>query len=157
MKQKWMVLLAVMLTISGMASAQAVTADSINALKKDNELLKMAIAINDEKLELAKLQNQLAEKNYNVEKTADASQKAASDNQDAAAVLTNDDQDKAKANKAKKSADNADKSASKARKAQDKLGDLNKDIDKLKKHIADSEQKLSSMGGTQYLHSSTSF
>lgn len=157
MKQKWMVLLAIMLTISGIASAQAVTADSINALKKDNELLKMAIAINDEKLELAKLQNQLVEKNYNVEKAADASQKAASDNQDAAAVLTNDDQDKAKANNAKKSADNADKSASKARKAQDKLGDLNKDIDKLKKHIADSEQKLSSMGGIQYLHSSTSF
>ena len=155
MKQKWMILLAGMLAISGIASAQAVTADSIAALKRDNELLKMAISINDQKLDLAKLQNQLAEKNSDVDKTADASHKAADNNQEAAAELVNDDQDKSKANSAKKSASSADKSASKARKAQDKLGDLNKDIDKLKKQIAASEQKLSSMGGSQYLHPST--
>jgi Mg2+ and Co2+ transporter CorA len=154
MKQKWMLLLAGMLIISGIASAQVVTADAIAALKKDNELLKMAISINDQKLELAKLQNQLMEKNSNVEKTADASQKAADNNQEAAAVLVNDDQDKAKASAAKKSANTADKNASKARKAEDKLGDLNKDIEKLKKQIAESEQKLSGMGGAQYLHAS---
>ena len=153
MNVKWITLMSAILLISNIVLAQAVTSDSINSLNNDNKLLRIAISINDKKIELAKLQNQLSQKNYNVESAAKASQKAADNNQDAATILTNDDQDKGKANKAKKAARDAEKSSSKARNAQGKLTDLTKDIERLEKEIADSEQKLINMGGSRYLHS----
>lgn len=153
MNVKWITLMSAILLISNIVLAQAVTSDSINSLTNDNKLLRIAISINDKKIELAKLQNQLSQKNYNVESAAKASQKAADNNQDAATILTNDDQDKGKANKAKKAARDAEKSSSKARNAQGKLTDLTKDIERLEKEIADSEQKLINMGGSRYLHS----
>ncbi|MEO7768519.1 MAG: hypothetical protein ABIS01_13910 [Ferruginibacter sp.] len=152
MNIKRITLMSAILLVSNIVFAQAVTPDSINVLKNDNKMLKIAISINEKKIELAKLQNQLSQKNSDVETTAKASQKAADNNQNSANILTNDDQDKDKANTAKKSARDAEKSSSKARNAQDKLTDLNKDIEKIKKEIDENEQKLISMGGSRYLH-----
>jgi|GEM_PF-3302121 len=148
-----MTLMFAIVIISNVVSAQAVTQDFISALSNDNTMLQMAISINDKKIEMAKLQNQLDEKNSDVKNSAKASQKAADNNQSAATVLTNDDQDKRKAKAATKAARKAEKSSSQARNAKDKLVNITRDIEKLKIEIADSEQKLKAMGGSKYLHS----
>ena len=148
MKKKWYLLIAGMLFFSVMVSAQAVTKDSINVLTNEKEKLKVAKTLNENKLKLAKLENQVAERNAAVEKTTEGSQKAASDNQEAATKLTGDSQDKGKAKDARKAANHAENKAKNARKAMDKLNDLNKDIDELKKKIKEDEQKLVSLGGT---------
>ncbi len=140
------------LVFSNVLSAQVVSADSINTLSNNNKMLKIAISINDKKLELAKYQNERVQKNYEVTSSANTSLVAANTNQDAATILLNDDQDKAKAKTAKKSARKAEKSAFKARKAQDNLVDHVNEIEKLKNEIADEEQKLKALGGSKYLN-----
>jgi len=154
MKFKCITLLSGLFMISSTTFAQTVSTDQINAIKNDTKMLRIAIAINDQKLELAKLQNQVSEKTEDVDKATKASQSAADVNQNNATILNNDDLDKKKAHKARKSAQSAENSSSKARKAQDRLADLNKDIDQLNKDIAKNEQKLNTMGGSQYVHPS---
>jgi hypothetical protein len=151
MKQKSIFLCAALCLLVNAVSAQTVSADSINALNNKNDKLQMAITINNQKVQLAKMQNQLFQQNYNVEKTAAASQKAASKNEDAATILNNDDQDKDKANTARKSARTAEKNSTRARNAQSKMSNLTEDISDLEKRIADNVQKLTVMGGLQYL------
>ena len=151
MNQKWIMLVAAMFLITGSVSAQAVSVDSVNVLNNNNKMLRMAISINDQKLQLAKLQNQLLQQNYTVEKTAAASQKSASKNEDAATNLNNDDQDKRKAHTARKSARTAERNSSDARHAQDKMTDLTRNVENLKKKIADDQQSLTTMGGARYL------
>lgn len=151
MKQKWILLCAAIVMLSKVGSAQMVSADSINTLNNKNKMLEMALTINEQKIKLAKMQNQLFQQNYNVEKTATASQKSASKNEDDATILNNDNQDKDKANTARKSARTAQRNSSDARNAQDKMTDITGDVQNLEKKIADNEQKLTMMGGARYL------
>jgi hypothetical protein len=151
MKQKWIFLCAAILLLAKAVHAQNVSADSINTLKNNNKMMEMAITINEQKIQLAGLQNQLLQQNTNVERTAAASQQSASNNQNAATILTGDDQDKDKANKARKSARTAQRNSSHARDAQDKMAGLAEDVQNLEKKIADNEQKLTTMGGARYL------
>jgi len=151
MKQKSILLCAALCLLVNAVSAQTVSADSINALTNKNDKLQMAITINTQKIQLARMQNQFFQQNYNVEKTAAASQKAANKNEDAATTLNNDDQDKDKANTARKSARTAERNSTRARNAQSKMNNLSEDISDLEKKIADNVQKLTVMGGLQYL------
>lgn len=148
MKKRLLVLMMVMLGYTGILSAQAVTKDSINVLNNEKEKLKVAKSLNEHKLKLAKLENQLDERTNDVQRTRDEAEKAASDNQNAANDLSSDPQNSGKAKDAKKSGSRAANSAKKARKAIDKLDDLNKDIENLKKKIANDEQKLVALGGS---------
>ena len=152
MKQKWIQLLTVMVLSTGAVYAQSVSDDSIKSLKNNDKMLHMAISINDQKLQLAKMQNELAQMTYEAEKAAAASQEAASKNEDAAATLNNDDQDKQKANAVEKTAQTAHVNSSKARNAQKKMAKLTKDVRNLEKRIADNEQELIRMGGERYVH-----
>ena len=102
MRQKWNLMLVAMMLFSSIASAQTVTNDSIKVLKNDKEMLKIAKKINEQKLELVKLQNEVADKTQDVQKTAEESQKSASENEEAARKLSGDDQDKQKSKSEKK-------------------------------------------------------
>lgn len=151
MKQKGIVLVIALFLMANTGFAQVINADSAKVLNANNKLLRMAIEINDQKLELAKLQNKLMEEEAEMDKAAKASQKAADKNKTAASKLSKDAQDEDKAESAKKAARDAERSASKAREAQEKLADINKDIEKKKKEITDNEQKLTQQGGAKYL------
>ena len=147
MKKTWILMLTGMILFCGVVSAQVVTKDSISALNNEKEKLKIAKSLNENKLKLAKLENEVAKYADKVQKTAEGSQKAADDNQEAANDLSNDAQDKKKAKSAKKAANHAEDNAKDARKANEKLKDLTKDIDELKKKIREDEQKLVALGG----------
>ncbi len=149
-----MAVLAAMFVVASLTHAQVVSQDSMKVLNNEKEILKIAGKVNDKKLKLAKLENQVAERQSDIEKTKVASDKATQDNQDAASKLSDDAQDKSKAKAARKAASNAESSAKKARKAVEKLDDLNKDIEDLKKEISQDESKLSSLGGDQYIKTS---
>ena len=146
MKQKLTLSLASLLLFAGFISAQ-VTKDSIAVLNNEKARLKIAVNINENKLKLADLENEIASRASYMGKQNDESQRLADKNRDVADDLTTDPQDKTKAKKAGKSAKAAEHAAKDARKASDKLDGLTKEIDELRKKIRDDEQKLSILGG----------
>ena len=146
MKNKWMIAILGLL-ISIQVSAQVVSKDSISTLKEQKHALKISKDLNEQKIKLAKLENELTAKTQLVEKTAEQAQVSADKNGTAADRLTDDAQDKQKASKANNSARHAQRDAKKARKAYDDLENLNKDIESLKSKIADDEVKLAEIPG----------
>ena len=135
------------LLISMQLSAQVVSKDSISTLKEQQHALKISKDLNEQKIKLAKLENELIAKTQLVEKTAEQAQVSADKNENAADMLTDDAQDKNKASKANNSAKHAQRDAKKARKAYDDLENLNKDIESLKSKITDDEIKLAAIPG----------
>ncbi len=119
-----------------------VSPDSVNLLKQQKQSLELSSKINERKLQLAKMENSIADKTREMDATASAAQKAAADNAEAAAKLAGDAQDKKLAKKARKAAKHAESCAKKARNASDDLSSLNKEIENLRKKIADDEVKL---------------
>lgn len=136
-----------LLLISLSASAQVVSKDSINMLKDQKQVLEVSKRLNDRKLELAKLENQIQEKTDEVAKTAEKAQKSADANKEAAEKLGSNPQDKSLARRASKSAGSAHRDAKKARRASDNLDKLKKNIESLRGKIADDESKLASLQG----------
>ncbi|WP_159469966.1 porin family protein [Dyadobacter sp. 3J3] len=124
------------------AQAQEVNKDSLQSLKDEKKNIEINKSINENKTELAKSQNDLAEKNKEVEKTAGDAQKAADSNKALAARLGKDPQNKKLASDASKSARQAERSAKKARNAADDQQKLTKDIASLQSKIAEDEAKL---------------
>ncbi len=123
-------------------SFSQVSADSINALKQQKQSLELSSKINDRKIQLAKLENNVDKKTREMESTAADAQKAADENTDAAAKLSSDPQDKTTARRARKAAKEAERCAKRARNAADDLASLKKDIESLHNKIADDEAKL---------------
>lgn len=121
-----------------------VSADSVNLLKQQKQSLELSSRINEHRLQLAKLENSIADRTRAMEATASDAQKAAADNAAAAEKLARDAQDKKLAKKARKAARHAESCAKKARNASDDLSSLNKGIENLRRKIADDEAKLSS-------------
>ena len=134
------------LLFAGSISAQ-VTKDSIAALNNEKARLKIAVNINENKLKLADLENDIASRTSYLSKKNDESLRLADKNRDVADDLSTDPLDKSKAKKAGKSAKAAAHASKDARKASDKLDGLTKDIDNLRKKIAEDEQKLSILDG----------
>lgn len=147
MKTKLITLAITFFTVVTNLSAQVVSKDSINVLKNEKEQLEIAKKINENKLKLAKLENELESKSSDMYRKREEAEKAAAENQNAANDLAADPQDSKKAKAAKRAGNRAESSAKKANKAAEKLDDLNKDIEELKKKIADDEQKLNAVGG----------
>jgi hypothetical protein len=139
--RKFLISCAVLLLVSFMASAQ-VSGDSLHSLKQQKQSLELSKKINDNKMKLAKLENTLEKKTMEMEKTTTEAQRAADDNAEAAAKLSNDSQDKKRARQAETAADNAKKSAKRARVAGDNLTQLKEEIRTLKNKITDDEAKL---------------
>ena len=132
---------AVVLSLSTIATAQ-VSGDSLQSLHQQKESLELSTRVNDLKMKLAKLENTLDKKTSEMESTTADARRAADDNATAASRLSNDPQDKKLARQAESAGDNAKKNAKRARTAADNLADLKKDIEALKKKIAEDETKL---------------
>ena len=145
MKIKWIISTIVGLLLTVNLYAQAVSKDSINVLKQQKEALKIGKKLNERKLELAKLENSVEKKTLEVQNAAQQAQESADNNNKAADNLSNNAQDKKLASKASSKAGTAKKDAKKARKAAGKLSGTEKDIEELKKKIAEDEAKLAKL------------
>lgn len=133
-------LLAILL--SAQCYAQGVSKDSLNALNEQKQNIEVSKKLNERRIELAKLQNDFAEKSKNVEKETAEAQTAANENQELASKLKSDPQNKDLGDQANKAARKAEKSAKSARNANEDLQKIQKDMDDLKKKIAEDESKL---------------
>ena len=145
MKMQWVMNLTVVMLMSMSLSAQVVSKDSLTSLKNQKESIELSKKINEQKIELAKLENEITGKTLEADQTAEKAKSAAEANVQAADNLTNDAQDKQLSKKAGKSAGTASRDAKKARKAADNLDGLKKNIDSLKSKIAEEEAKLAAM------------
>ena len=145
MKMQWVMNLMAVMLMSLSLSAQDVSKDSLTSLKNQKESIELSKKINEQKIELAKLENEVTGKILEADQTSEKAKSAAEANVQAAGNLTGDAQDKQLSRKAAKSAGNAAHNAKKARKAADSLDGLKKDIDSLKSKIADNEAKLATM------------
>ena len=145
MKIKWAVTTTFTIILAVSAYAQPVTKDSIAILNQQKEALKISKDLNENNIELAKLENTVEKKTQNQQNTAQEAQEAADKNGDAANKLTGDAQDKKLANKASKTAKTAKTDAKKARNASDEVDKLQKEIESLKEKIAKDKVKLSAL------------
>jgi hypothetical protein len=138
------------------ATAQGVSKDSINMLNQQKESIEISKKLNEKRIELAKLENELTEKTKKANETAQEAQKAAGENEDLANRLRSDAQNKDLANQANKSAKQAEKSSKNARKAAEDVEDINKKIESLRKEIAEDEAKSGTgqLGATSSTQSS---
>lgn len=134
------VLLA-LLSCSGV-SAQVVSQDSLKALNDQKKVLALNKRLNDSKIELAKLENQIPHAVDETASTAERAQRSAEENKVAAGKLSTDPQDKQLARKASKAASAASRDAKRARKAADNLAKLRRNVDSLREKIKEDEGKL---------------
>jgi len=135
-------LIAFIMTVFSAPAGAQVSKDSINTLVRQKAALELSARINAQKIQLAKLENDLYEKSREKENTASDAQKAATENAEAAAKLRDNPQDKSLARKAENAGDAARKSAKRARQAADNLEELKKDIESLKNKISQEAAKL---------------
>jgi hypothetical protein len=143
MKIKLLIASIGVLTLSHQLSAQTVTKDSIQLLQQQNESLERSKALNDLKLDLAKIENEYQEKSKQANEVAEKARVSAVENQQAADKLRSNAQDKKLANQAKSAARKAERDARAARKAAEGQEKLMSNITSLQKQIADEEAKLS--------------
>lgn len=144
MKQTIIALFTLML-IGKNTNAQ-ISADSMKNLKTQKEILKIQDRLNENKIKVAKYENSIAETSRNQENAAKDAQQSANANNNAASNLSNDAQNRKLAKKASRRAIQAEKDASTARRNNGRMDRLNKNIEGLKKKIAEDEQKLLLMG-----------
>lgn len=133
-------LLLILLSIYGYG--QGVSKDSLQSLNDQKQNIAISKKVNERKIELAKLENDLAEKTKDVEKASIEAQNAANENQELAGKLKNDPQNKDLGNQAKKAARKAERNAKSAVKAGDDLEKIKKNIEELQSKIAEDEAKL---------------
>ncbi len=145
MKIKWMATTVFTIIAALSVSAQPVTKDSIAVLNQQKEALKISKDLNENNIELAKLENTVEKKTHNQQNTAQDAQESANNNGDAANKLTGDAQDEKLANKASKTAKTAKSDAKKARNATKEVDKLQKEIESLKEKIAAEKVKLSAL------------
>ena len=142
MKKKVMIGVVGLVFTGFFASAQVVSRDSIGMLKAQKEAIAVSKKINEDKIKLAKLENQVAEKTEKVKLTAEKAQISANENEIAARNLSDDAQNDAMAGTAGKRAKEAERNARNARKAVSDLDKLNKEIQEIKLQISQNESKL---------------
>ncbi|WP_159476811.1 hypothetical protein [Dyadobacter sp. 3J3] len=152
MKIHFLLNAALLSLMSFTISAQVVSRDSIDILNHQKQAIEISKRLNDRKIELAKLENEMPVKTQDVSQTATNAQNAAVDNVTAADKLVKDAEDKKLARNAHHTAGEAQRDSRKARKAADKLENLTKDIQSLKDKISEDEQKLASIPGYPFLN-----
>ncbi|GGM89856.1 hypothetical protein GCM10010967_23430 [Dyadobacter beijingensis] len=126
-------------------TAQVVSKDSLATLKEQRQMLEIGKRLNENKTELAKLENEREGKVAAVSQTSENAQKAADANKQAADKLGEESQDRKLARRANNSAGSAKSDAKKARKAGYSLEKLDNDINSLKASIQEDEKKLTDM------------
>jgi len=134
-----------LLFVSLSSKSQVVSKDSIKVLNQKKDILELEKLVNTQKLKLASLENSMESKRRDMESARKEAQKSADDNAEIAAKLSSDPDDRKLARKAKRAAKNAKKDARQSRQETDDFEDLQRNIDTIKKKLADNEQKLSSM------------
>lgn len=126
-------------------TAQVVSRDSLSNLKEQKQMLEIGKRLNENKLELAKLENEREGKVMAVSETSENAQKSADANKQAAERLGEESQDRKLARRANNSAGSAKADAKRARKAGYSLEKLDKDISLLRASIQEDEKKLAGM------------
>lgn len=126
-------------------TAQVVSKDSLSNLREQKQMLEISKRLNENKMQLAKLENEREEKMMEVSQTSENAQKSADANKQAADKLGDESQDRKLARRANNSAGSAKSDAKKARKAGYSLEKLDSDINALKASIQDDEKKLADM------------
>jgi hypothetical protein len=126
-------------------TAQVVSRDSLSNLKEQKQMLEIGKRLNENKLELAKLENEREGKVMAVSETSENAQKSADANKQAAERLGEESQDRKLARRANNSAGSAKADAKRARKAGYSLEKLDKDISSLRASIQEDEKKLADM------------
>jgi len=134
-----------LLFVSLSSKSQVVSKDSIKVLNQKKDILELEKLVNTQKLKLASLENSMESKRRDMESARKEAQKSADDNAEIAAKLSSDPDDRKLARKAKRAAKNAKRDARQSRQETDDFEDLQRNIDTIKKKLADNEQKLSSM------------
>ena len=143
MKIKFLTVAVVLLLSRGAGIAQVVSQDSVKVLQQQKQQLEDGQEVNKRKLELAKLENDYEAKTKEASEAAEKARVSARENQQAAARLSANAQDKKLANAAKSAARKAERDAKNARKAADNQEKLYADINSLQQKIAEQESKLS--------------
>lgn len=126
-------------------TAQVVSKDSLSNLKEQKQMLEISKRVNENKMQLAKLENEREEKVMEVSQTSENAQKSADANKQAADKLGDESQDRKLARRASNSAGSAKSDAKKARKAGYSLEKLDKDINSLRISIQEDEKKMADM------------
>lgn len=145
MKNKFLYCVLGMLLLCASASAQVVSKDSLAALNNQKKVLALNKKLNDNKIELAELENKLPKAAQDAETTAGQAKKSVEENRLAAEKLGSDPQDKALSKKASKAASAASRDAKRARKASDSLEKLKRTINSVRSKIKDDEAKLAEL------------
>jgi len=122
--------------------AQDATTKSVNDLNAEKQNIETAKKVNDQKIQLAELENKLAEKTEDARKASTEAQQAANENKDFADKLRQNPKDKKLANEATKAARKAERSARTANKSASDQEQLIKDIAELKEKIALAENAI---------------
>ncbi|CAG5011335.1 hypothetical protein DYBT9275_04928 [Dyadobacter sp. CECT 9275] len=126
-------------------TAQVVSKDSLATLKAERQMLEIGKRLNENKTQLAKLENEREGKLMEVSQTSENAQKSADANKQAADKLRDESQDRKLARRANNSAGSAKSDAKKARKAGYSLKKLDSDINSLKASIQKDEKELADM------------
>lgn len=126
-------------------TAQVVSKDSLSNLREQKQMLEISKRLNENKMQLAKLENEREEKMMEVSQTSENAQKSADANKQAADKLKDESQDRKLARRANNSAGSAKSDAKKARKAGYSLEKLDSDINALKASIQKDEKELADM------------
>lgn len=142
--------LVLALGVGGMGStwAQNNTNDLQVKLENEKKIIDLKKTINDYQLQLTKLRNELTVKTEATNKLEEVAQKSAEENQQIAAQLASDSQNKSLANKARNAARKAEKDAKTARKSANGKQKLESEIENLQKNIAEKENDLNGMAAT---------
>lgn len=122
--------------------AQTVSDDSINALKLQKKEIEANGKLNEDKIALAKLENELVKKINEARQDAQKAQISANRNNDAAKNLINNAQNKKSATQARSAARAAQHDARKARNSEQDVKNLKADIESLKGKIVAREAEL---------------
>jgi hypothetical protein len=120
--------------------AQIDSKDSITLLSEHRRMFEIGRKLNDEKLELAKLENEWAARTSMVSAIPDSIQRP-----DHAYKVGDPPKDQKSARRAKISADAGEVNAKKERMAADRLEKLKRRINSLKRSIAKSERKFAAL------------
>lgn len=147
MKNKIIVIVA-LLTFSAFAvSAQGRNPEYIKMLNYQSDALKISKKINENKIKLYELEGNLIEKGKKSQSTILKAQNSADDNVVAADKLSANVSNEKNAKKAKSSASDAKHDSDKASDAIDDLSDLTKEISDLKSEIASEQSQIALIPG----------
>lgn len=138
-------LLILPLVLMSIAVMSQTKSDSVALAKAEKQKTTIETRLQTNKEKLAKLEQDLVDKQAAKDKAVTQAEESAEENRRAAVQLSNDASHKKKARRADHASDDARRDAKRARIATNNLEDVEDDIKSVKKKIAEDESKLSTM------------